>query len=70
MIDLVVELCFFLRSRWRVWLRPIIIFLLVIGGLLMLSNGFLATVSPGPTDDTLTPFSRNDYRHDDAFFNR
>jgi hypothetical protein len=70
MIDLVVELCFFLRSRWRVWLRPIIILLLVIGGLLVLSNGFLAAVSPGPTDDTLTPFSRNDYRHDDAFFNR
>jgi hypothetical protein len=70
MIDLVVELCFFLRSHWRVWLRPIIILLLVIGGLLVLSNGFLATVSPGPTDDTLTPFSRNDYRHDDAFFNR
>jgi hypothetical protein len=70
MLDLVVELCFFLRSRWRVWLRPLIIFLLVIGGLLVLSNGFLATVSPGPTDDTLTPFSRNDYRHDDAFFNR
>ena len=32
MLDLVVELCFFLRSRWRVWLRPLIIFLLVIGG--------------------------------------
>lgn len=70
MMDLVAEFWFFLRSRWRVWLRPIIIFLLVIGGLLVLSNGFLAANSQDPTDDTLKPFSRNDYRHDAAFFNR
>jgi hypothetical protein len=39
MTGFLVELFAFLGSRWKLWLRPIITFLFIIGGLLMLSNG-------------------------------
>jgi hypothetical protein len=68
-MDYLVELLAYLRSRWRLWLPPIIIFLLIIGGLLMLANGFLGS-PPHRVDDPLVPFSRGDYRQDAAFLNR
>jgi hypothetical protein len=69
-MDFLVELFAFLRSRWKLWLRPIIIFLVLVGCLLMLANGFLESFFPHRVDDPLVPFSRGDYRHDAAFFNR
>jgi Family of unknown function (DUF5989) len=70
MTGFLVELFAFLGSRWKLWLRPIIIFLFIIGGLLMLSNGLFESFLPHRADDTLVPFSRSDYRHDAALLNR
>ena len=70
MLDFLVELFAFLRSRRKLWLRPIIIFLLIIGGLLMLANGFLGRGVSPTVEDPVVPFSRDAYRHDAAFFNR
>jgi hypothetical protein len=69
MLDFLVELFALLRCRWKLWLRPIIIFLLIIGGLVMLANGFLGG-GGSATEDPVVPFSRASYRHDGAFFNR
>lgn len=70
MLDFLVELFAFLRSRRKLWLRPIIIFLLIIGGLLMLANGFLGGGFSPTVEDPVVPFSRDAYRHEAAFFNR
>jgi uncharacterized protein DUF5989 len=70
MLDFLIELFAFLRSRWKLWLRPIIIFLLIIGGLLMLANGLLGGGGSPTVEDPVVPFSRSAYRHDAAFFNR
>jgi hypothetical protein len=70
MLDFLVELFAFLRSRRKLWLRPIIIFLLIVGGLLMLANGFLEGGLSPRAEDPVVPFSRGSYRHDAAFFNR
>jgi hypothetical protein len=70
MLDFLIELFAFLRSRWKLWLRPIIIFLLIIGGLLMLANGFLGGGFSPTVEDPVVPFSRGAYRHDAAFFKR
>lgn len=69
-MDLLLELFILLRSRRKLWLRPIIIVLLIIAGLLLLANGHLESFSPHRVDDTLVPFSRGHYRQDAAFFNR
>jgi hypothetical protein len=70
MLDFLIELFAFLRSRRKLWLRPILIFLLIIGGLLMLANGFLGGGFSATVEDPVVPFSRDAYRHDAAFFNR
>lgn len=70
MLDFLVELGAFLRSSWKRWLQPILVFLLVIGGLLLLANALLQSPFSLRVDDTSVPFSRSDYRHDSAFFNR
>lgn len=70
MLDFLVELFAFLRSRRKLWLRPIIIFLLIIGGLLMLADGFLEGGFSPTVEDPVLPLSRASYRHDAAFFNR
>lgn len=69
-MDFLAELFVFLRSHWKLWLRPIIIFLLIVGGLLTLADGFPESFFPHRVDDTLVPLSRGDYRHDAALFNR
>jgi len=69
-MDFLVEVFILLRSRRKLWLRPIIIVLLIIAGLLMLANGYLESFSPHRVADTLVPFSRGHYRQDAAFFNR
>ena len=56
MTGFLVELFAFLGSRWNLWLRPSIIFLFIIGGLLMLSNGLFESFLPHRVDDTLVPF--------------
>jgi hypothetical protein len=70
MLDFLIELFAFLRSRWTLWLRPIIIFLLIIGGLLILANGFLGGGGSPTVEDPVIPFSRGAYRHDGAFLIR
>jgi hypothetical protein len=68
MLDFLLELFAFLRFRRKLWLRPILIFLFIIGGLLLLANGFLD--SAFKVNDPVVPVSRGSYRHDAAFFNR
>ena len=70
MMDFLVELFAFLSSSRKLWLRPVIIFLFVVGGLLMLANGAWDSFLPHRSDETLVPFSRGDYRHEAAWFNR
>jgi len=70
MLDFLLELFAFLRTRRKLWLRPIIIFLLIVGGLLMLANGALESFLSPRADDPVVPFSRDSYRHDAAFCNR
>jgi hypothetical protein len=62
-VEFLTELAAFLRARWKAWLRPLLIVLLIVGGLL---PGLVAS----PTRDTLAPVSRDDYRHDGAWVNR
>jgi hypothetical protein len=64
------ELFAFLGSSRKVWLRPVVIFLFIIVGLLMFANGWFEAFLPHRADDTVVPFSRGDYRHDGALFNR
>jgi hypothetical protein len=39
MIDFMIELWSFLRERKKFWLLPIIVFLLLLGGLVVLTSG-------------------------------
>lgn len=70
MVGFLAELFAFLRSSRKLWLRPIVIFVFIIVGLLMLANGWFEAFLPHRADDTLVPFSRGDYRHNAALFNR
>jgi hypothetical protein len=69
-MDFLVELFAFLRSRWKLWVRPIVTCLLIIGCLLMLANGIVERLFSPRVDHTLVPFSRSHYRHGAASFNR
>ena len=69
MMDFLVELFLFLGSRWKLWVRPIVIFLLIIA-LLMLAAWILEWGFAPGVDDELVPFSRNHYRHDAVLFNK
>jgi uncharacterized membrane protein len=68
-MDFLFELFTFLRSRWKLWLRPVFI-LFVIIGLLLLINGILEYIFSPKLDETVVPFSRSHYRHDDELFNK
>jgi hypothetical protein len=39
MVDLLKELLAFLRARKKLWLLPIVLFMLAIGGLLIIAHG-------------------------------
>ena len=68
-MDFLLELTAFLRSRWQLWVRPIIIALLIVSSVLALASGVASLLAPA-SEDSLAPLSRSDYRHDAAFFNR
>jgi hypothetical protein len=68
-VEFLTELAAFLRARWKAWLRPLLIVLLIVGGLLVLANQLPGLVA-SPTRGTLAPVSRDDYRHDGAWVNR
>jgi hypothetical protein len=68
-VEFLTELAAFLSSRWKVWLRAILIVLLIVGGLLVFAN-LLPSLVAAPNTDTLAPVSRDDYRHDGAWVNR
>jgi hypothetical protein len=68
-VDFLTELAAFLRARWRAWLRPVLVVLLVAGGLLLLANRLPGLIA-APAGDTLAPVSRDDYRHEGAWVNR
>jgi len=70
MMDFLVELFAFLCSRWKLWVRPIVACVLIIGCLLMLANGFLERLFSHRAYNTPVPFSHGHYRHDAASFNR
>jgi hypothetical protein len=68
-VEFLAELAAFLRARWKAWLRPILVVLLIAGGLLVFADQLPRLVS-SPAGDTLAPVSRDDYRHDGAWLNR
>jgi hypothetical protein len=68
-VDFLIELFIFVRSRWKFWLRPIVILLLLIG-LLLLVDLIMERPSSPEIHDPRIPFSRDHYRHDVAFFNK
>lgn len=68
-MDFLTELASFLGSRWKAWLRPILIMLLIAGLLLVLADQIPSLIA-APADDPLAPVSRDDYRHDGAWVNR
>jgi hypothetical protein len=63
------ELAAFLASRWKAWLQPILVILLIAAGLLAFANA-LPRLIAAPAGDRLAPVSRDDYRHDGAWLNR
>jgi Family of unknown function (DUF5989) len=63
------ELVVFLSSRWRAWLQPILVILLIAAGLVVFANA-LPRLFASPADDALAPVARDDYRHDGAWVNR
>jgi Family of unknown function (DUF5989) len=68
-VEFLTELAAFLGSRWKAWLRPILVVLLVAGLLLAFANQ-LPRLLAAPAGDKLAPISRDDYRHDGARVNR
>ena len=68
-VEFLSELASFLGSRWKAWLRPILVVLLVAALLLLLADQ-LPSLIAAPADDALAPVSRDDYRHDGAWVNR
>ena len=68
-MDFFAELFLFLRSRWKLWIGPIVI-LLVLTGLLLLFDLIAQRSSAPAINDPRVPFSRDHYRHDVAFFNK
>jgi hypothetical protein len=63
------ELVAFLSARWRAWLQPILVILLIAAGLVVFANA-LPRLIASPAGDALAPVSRDDYRHDGAWVNR
>ena len=68
-MDFLVELTAFLRSRWQQWVRPLVIAVLILTGVLVLASGVARVLAPA-SEDSRMPVSRSDYRHDAAWFNR
>lgn len=68
-VDFFVELFLFLRSRWKLWLGPIVI-LVLLTGLLLLFDRIVQRSSSPEVNDPRVPFSRDHYRHDVAFFSK
>ena len=68
-MDFLAELAAFLGSRWKAWLQPVLIVLLIVIGLLVFATELPRLVT-SPAGDALAPVSRDDYRHDGAWVNR
>jgi hypothetical protein len=64
-VEFLSELAVFLKSRWKAWLQPILVILLIAAGLLVFANS-LPRLIASPAADGLAPVSRDDYRHDGA----
>jgi hypothetical protein len=68
-VDFLTELAAFLRSRWKAWLHPVLVVLLIAGGLLVFAHELPRLVASA-TGDTLAPVSHDDYRHEGASVSR
>jgi hypothetical protein len=68
-VDFLTELAAFLRSRWKAWLHPILVVLLLAGGLMVFAHE-LPRLIASPAGYTLAPVSRDDYRHEGASVSR
>jgi hypothetical protein len=64
-MEFLIEFALFLRSRWKAWLGPLLVILLLAAGLLVFAKQLPGLIA-APAGDTFAPLSRDDYRHEGA----